>query len=253
MANDQNTLPDEFKEAPDDLQKELLEITKEDEGDNDQLGTDKVQAAKVDEQEDPEEVEVDESLFETSKDETTEAKKVQDREKVRQATIDNAKKRVIQEDGTIDEEAYNSLPEWVKKEVESSIVIPQEDPIKEAMSSDLEALIERKIQEREDAAVFKVKLDEIVKVNNLNSDDQKLLSSEFMQLHTLGMKKSDAIEKAAKICGFNNRYEIEKAKKDGIRIGRMALPPQGGGAKPKQPVKDILEMNDDEIIAAHFN
>lgn len=255
MAEDQTTIPAELNTVPADLMEELNSINKEDEGGNDQLDTvDKEtskDAPKDDELDTPEKVtDLDEDLFKEEKKEPKVDTKKQDREKVRQATIDNATKRVVDENGEINQEKFDKLPSWVQAEIENNFTIPDTDPlaVESDQSHDLKALVDKAIRERDDEREFKIKLEEIYASNKLSSEQQKSLSQEFKQLTSLGMSKSDSIEKAALICGFGTQSAVEAAKKDGVRIGRMALPPEGNAPEKKSTNKEVDYDSDDSII-----
>lgn len=256
MANDQTTLPDEFKILPDDLRDELSAITSEDEGDNDQMTQETIEdqdsgdvepTVKAESESKPE---LDQDLFKVENKQEPDSRKQEDRETVRQNTINNALKRVVDENGEIDTEKFNKLPTWVQKGVEESLSFPEEDPLAVVdTSNDLDSIIEQKIREREDQKEFTNKLQEIVSSNELNKEEQAQLAEEYKELVKHGMSKSKAIDKAARICGYGVKSQIEQARKDGVRIGKMALPQQGKQAQP-QGSSDFFEMTDEEIINA---
>ena len=221
---------------------ELLdnESTTSDTADSDEQSN---ESSKTEEETSEAPEEIDESLFEEKEEKETpqvsiEKKKV-DREKVREATINNALLKI--EDWS---KSLEDFPEWVQKEVNVQLTEPEPE-VKQALTRDD---LRQLLQEERDEEKFKSMKKEMIDWK-LSKSQQAKLAVEFKALRRHWVPKAEALEKAAKIAWIGGQDAIEKAKQTWYKRGQSSFPDTQVARREKQFIdKNILEMSADEVI-----
>lgn len=209
----------------------LFSINSElDEGQSDTSQDSKKDTSAKQESESEEEWELDEALF-TDLPKTEPVKtlsKEQQAEKSREWIINSARK--LLSENWMEWLENSKIPEWARK-----IVLKETEPtaITQVASEDLDTLLEKKLQQKEEERLFKPLLKDIVVNNKLSKAKQKELATEYVELSKI-MWKTRALEKAAKILWLT-LWE-NKSYND-------AIIPKGSSPKAKD-----TNMSDDKII-----
>ena len=196
----------------------------------------------------PEAAPLDDSLFDDQEPakqtpQVTEEQKTLDRERVKQATIDNAIKKSIADDWSINEEKFATLPEWVQKEINLQFSEPEPAPQTDAKAAAREVLNE----ERDEAKFNELKSS---LGGKLSTAQQQELAAEFKDNRSHNMTKAKALEKAMKAVWLWTQEAIERAKQIWFQRGQAAFPTNAWAPAREVPLenKDISDMNDDEVI-----
>jgi hypothetical protein len=192
--------------------------------------------------------EIDDSLFEETTEvaeqtpQVTEEAKALDRERVKQATIDNSIKKVVSDDWAIDEEKFATLPEWVQKEINLQFSEPEVKPqtdVKAEVRASLEA-------EREEVRFQELKQN----VWKLTPAQQQALGEEFKDNRSHNMTKAKSLEKAMRTIWLWTQQSIQKAKEIWFQRWQAAFPVNAQSPQREIPLenKDVQDMNEDEVI-----
>jgi hypothetical protein len=190
---------------------------------------------------------LDDSLFEETTQvaeqtpQVSEEAKAFDRERVKQATIDNAIKKTISDDWAIDEEKFATLPEWVQKEVNLQFSTPE--PVQTNVQAEVRASLEA---EREE-----VRFQELKQwVWKLTPAQQQALAEEFKDNRSHNMTKAKSLEKAMRTIWLWTQESIQKAKQIWFQRWQAAFPVNAQSPNREIPLenKEIDDMNADEVI-----
>lgn len=134
-----------------------------------------------------------------------------------------------------DESVLDNLPkaqQWIKKEVISRL-----KPVNKASPDDIDALLDKKLAERESEKRF-TSLKEDYDNMSLTQEERKAVKAEYAELREGGLAKDKALAKALKLAGIKVE---ESSRTGGVKV------PKGSNAKGTSTHSESDDITADDL------
>lgn len=105
------------------------------------------------------------------------------------------------ESGELTLEAFPAKQKWAKEEIEKRIAQSKKEQAK-AEELDVDAIVERKLREKQDDQDFQAKQAKLQALG-LSNQEREALLAEYKELRTAGLNKNVALDKAMRLAGVS--------------------------------------------------